>query len=238
MLWNIKMKIRCIIFDFDRTLINLTDFVDWEHARQLIIQTNLENGAPENLVRRYSDGSFYFLLNKMHEELLKSLPNKAEKIQTAVFNVLEESEAKGIKNSQLMPGCHETLQWLKNKGVKIGIASSNSDSVIKESLRLHKLNHFIDTIVGRDIHYRMKPHPDQFLSCMKKTGCKPKNSVAVGDSCWDIVAAKEAGMFAIGILTGISKRDELSVYKPEQIVKSLYELPNALITLDHSLASN
>ena len=233
-----RMKIRCVVFDFDRTLVNLTDFVDWEHARRLIIQTYLKNGAPENLVRRFSRGSFYLLLIKIHEGLLKCLPpNEAEKIQAAVFGVLEESEAEGAFNSQLMPGCPETLQWLKNKGVKIGIASSNSYRVIKEILRLHTLNPFIDALVARDIRYRMKPHPDQFLLCMKKIGCKSQNGVAVGDSRWDIVAAKEAGMFAIGILTGLTGREELLAVGPDKIIRSLHELPDALITLDSSLAS-
>ena len=230
------MKINCVVFDFDRTLMNLTDFVDWKYARQLILQTYRNNGAPENLVKQFHKGSFYLLLIKIPEELLKYLsPHEVKKIQSAVFAVLEESEAEGILNSELMPGCLDTLQWLTNKDIKIGIASSNSDSVIQEILRIHHINFLIKAIVARDIRYRMKPHPDQFLLCMKKIGCNSQHSIAVGDSRWDIIAAKEAGMFAIGVLTGLSGKEELLAVKPDRIIRSLYELPNLLITIDPSL---
>ena len=76
------LRIDCIVFDFDRTLVNLTDFVDWENARKLIIQTYSKHGAPKKIIRSFSKGSFYFLLIKIHEELLKYFPpSKIEKIK-------------------------------------------------------------------------------------------------------------------------------------------------------------
>jgi HAD superfamily hydrolase (TIGR01509 family) len=231
------MKLMCIIFDFDRTLVNLSNFVDWQQARKLIIQSYLKHGTPESLIIKLGKGGFYNLLVKMPEELLKYMPpQKVKKIQSVVYDVLGESEAKGIRSSELMPGCLEVLHWLKNKGIKIGIASSNSDRVIKEIVRLHNLKPFIDDIVARNILYRMKPNPDQFLLCIKKFGCKLQNSVVVGDSRWDMVAAKKAGIFAIGVSTGSATGEELLAVGSKKIIKSLYELPGVLLNLDPSLA--
>jgi len=230
------MKVRCVVFDFDLTLINLSEFVDWGRAQRLIIQTYLKYGISENLVRQHSQGGLLFLLDSVYEELLRRFSSdKAESIQAEAFKAVEECEAEGIFNAQLMPWCLEALRWLKDKGLKIGIVSSNSEGVINKILRLHGLDSFIDAVIARDICYRLKPHPDQFIACIKKIGCKPQNTVAVGDTSRDMIAAKEAGILAIGILTGLTNKEGLLAAGAAKIIRDLHELPEALSTLDPSL---
>ena len=230
------MKVICVIFDFDLTLMSLSDFVDWGRGRWLVIQTYLKHGVPENLVSQHSQGGLLSVLNGVYEELLRRFsPDEAESIQAEAFKALEECEAEGIFNARLMPGCLEALRWLKGKGLEIGIVSSNSEGVINDILRLHDLDSFIDAIVARDVRYRMKPHPDQFIACMKKMDCKPQNTVAVGDTSRDMMAAKEAGILAIGVLTGLTSEEELSAAGADKVVRDLHELPEVLLTLDPSL---
>lgn len=230
------MKVGCVVFDFDLTLVNLSEFVDWGRARWLIIQTYLKHGVPENIVRQHSQSGLLSMLNGVYKELLRRLsPDKAGKIQTEAFKALEECEAEGTFNARPMPGCLKALRWLKSKGIKIGIASSNSEEVVNEILRIHGLNSFIDVVIARDVRYRMKPHPDQFIACMKKIGCEPQNTVAVGDASRDMMAAKEAGILAIGVLTGLASKEEFSAAGADKIVRDLHELPEALLTLDPSL---
>lgn len=230
------MKVGCIIFDFDLTIVNLSDFVDWGRAQWLIIQTYLKHGVPENIVRQHSQGGLLSLLNGVYEELLRRFsPDGAESVQAEAFMALEECEAEGVFSARLMPGCLEALRWLKGKGVKIGIVSSNSGGVINEILKLHGLDSFIDVVVARDVRYKMKPHPDQFIACMKKMGCEPQNTVAVGDASRDMIAAKEAGILAIGVLTGLASKEEFSASGAAKIIRDLHELPENLLTLDPSL---
>jgi len=230
------MKVRCVVFDFDFTLINLSEFVDWGRAQRLIIQTYLKYGVSENLVRQHSQGGLLFLLDGVYEELLRRFSSdEAKSIQAEAFEAMEECEAEGISNAQLMPGCLEALRWLKGEGLKIGIVSSNSEGVINKILRLHSLVSFIDAIIARDIRYRLKPHPDQFIACMKKMGCEPQNTVAVGDTSRDVVAAKEGGILAIGILTGLTNKEGLLAAGAAKIIRDLHELPGALLALDPSL---
>ena len=243
MLWRCDvevsgMEIRCVLFDFDCTLVNLTPFVDWGRARRLIVQAYRKQGVPGHLVKRYGGGSLFLMLTRIYDEMLMRLsPDKAREIQVAAFDALEECEAEGTYNAQSMPGCLKTIQWLKSHSVKVGIVSSNSGRVIVEILSLHGLNPFVDAIAARDARYRMKPYPDQFLLCMKKLGYKPRNSVAVGDSRWDMVAAKEAGILSIGLLTGSTGREELSAAGADEVIGGLHELPEALSALDPSLLS-
>ncbi len=232
------MKIGCVIFDLDRTLVNLTDFVDWGRAEELIIQAYLKEGIPKNLMKPFSGKGLIPLLIGMNEELLKIFPRKrAEGIRAKAYGILEKYELEGVPSTQLMPGCHQVLRWLKGHGVRKGIVSFNSGSVVHKILNLHNLNSFIDAVVARNIRYRMKPHPDQFLLCLEKLSCKPENGVAVGDSPWDMTAAKKAKILPIGILTGLTSRGELLTAGANMIIENLWKLPDALLALDSSLSS-
>lgn len=230
------MKIECVVFDFDRTLVNLTKFVDWGRVRRLSIQTYLEQGVPESLVKQRSQDHLLTLLNKIYEEMLRIFPReKARKIQAVVYKAIEECETEGIFSAQVMSGCPEVLEWLSNRAVKIGIASFNSAEVVKEILRRRNLDSSFDAVVARDVEYRMKPNPDQLLLCVEKMGCKTRSSVAVGDSSRDVEAAKKAGILAIGVSTGSSGTEELLAAGAHRAIKSLQELPEVLLTLDPSL---
>jgi len=230
------LKIKCAVFDFDRTLVNLTDFVDWGRVRWLIIQTYLENGVPESLVKQHSQEHLLHFLNRIYEEVSRLFPrDKARKIQAAVYEAIEKCETEGILNAQLMPGCPEVLEWLKNRAVKIGIASFNSAKVVNETLKLRNLDSFFATVVARSIDHKMKPNPDQLLLCVEKMGCKTQNSVTVGDSSRDVKAAKRAGILAIGVSTGSSSTEELLAAGAHKTIRSLWELPEVLLTLDSSL---
>jgi HAD superfamily hydrolase (TIGR01549 family) len=237
MLRRLELKIRCVIFDFDCTLVNLTDFMDWGQAKRLVIQTYLSRGVPESVVKQHGEGGLLLpLLNGVYEELLRLFPSdEARKIQSAAYDVLEECEAEEIHNARIISGCLKALKWLKSRGVKIGIASSNSEKVVKQILKLHKLNSFIDVIVARNVNHKLKPHPDQFLLCLDKMGCKPQNSVAVGDGYGDMVAAKRAGISAIGVSTARSSMEKLAAAGADKLIKGLHELTEALLDLDPSL---
>ena len=230
------MEIKCVVFDFDRTLVNLTNFVDWDRVRWLIIQTYLEQGVPESLVKQHSQEHLLSFLSRIHEEMSRLFPyDKARKIQAAVYESIEKCETEGIFNAELMPGCREVLEWLRNRAVKIGIASFNSAKVVNETLKLRNLDSFFDAVVARSLDYRMKPNPDQLLLCVEKMSCKTQNSVAVGDSSRDVTAAKRAGILAIGVSTGSSSAEELLAAGAHKTIRSLRELPEVLLTLDPSL---
>lgn len=231
------MKIGCVIFDLDRTLVNLSDFVDWGRTRGLVVQAYLLEGVPENLIRRFRGKGLIPLLVNMNEELLKIFPReRAEEIQAKAYGSMEKRELEGVPSTQLMPGCPQVLHWLKGRGVKRGIVSFNSGLVVDKILNLHGLSLPVDAVVARDTRYRMKPHPDQFLLCLEKLGCKPENGIAVGDSPWDMTAAKEAKILPIGILTGSTSRGELLTAGANRVIRNLWELPDTLLALDPSLS--
>ena len=64
-------------------------------------------------------------------------------------------------------------------------------------------------IVTRDLVRHAKPDPDLFLAAAEKLGVDISNSVVVGDSIWDLLAARRARALGVGLLSGGYGREEL-----------------------------
>lgn len=64
-------------------------------------------------------------------------------------------------------------------------------------------------MVTRDLVRYAKPDPDLFLAAARLLGVDPRGAMVVGDSIWDLLAARRAGGLGIGVLSGGYGRDEL-----------------------------
>jgi phosphoglycolate phosphatase len=223
------LSVEGIVFDLDATLVNLGGFVNWRGAHMQVVQAYLEEGCLESMVSRCSESGLFSMLNLMRDELCATLPqDEAERIQGRVYGVLEAFESHGASQCHIMSGCYETLVWLKKNGVKMGVATSNSQSVAENILEINKLRPFFIAVVGRSPGLRMKPHPDQILACFERLGVDPRKGAVVGDSVRDVGAAKAAGIHSIAIPTHFTKREALEKAGADQIIEGLWELPNVL----------
>ncbi len=86
-------------------------------------------------------------------------------------------------------------------------------------------------VITRDQVARAKPDPDLFLAAAERLGVPIETSVVVGDSVWDMLAARRARALGVGLLSGGYGRDELEragayrVYEdPEDLLRHLDEV--------------
>ncbi len=211
-----------MLFDFDETLVNLDDFVDWEKAREAVVQAYLKGGIPNEIIMKYR--SSVRMLSELYEYVLRSYPHRVgNRIQNQASKALEKFEVQAAKKATLMPGAKDVLAWLKSKGVRIGIVSSNSPVAIEVALTRLSIFRFVDAIVGREFPLKMKPNPDEFRHCLRKLRCTPREAVGVGDRTYDVIGAKEVGIFSVAITTGKSTKEELTRCEPDRVIGSLYE---------------
>ena len=75
----------------------------------------------------------------------------------------------------------------------------------------HATKH-LDFIAGFDSGYGAKPDPEPLLAFATHVGLSPSQVAMVGDSTHDLVSAKRAGMYRIGVLTGMADYDDLAPY--------------------------
>ena len=107
-----------------------------------------------------------------------------------------------------LPGAAGLLASLSGHGIRWAIATSGLASTARPALRLLGLPD--DTpMVTRDMVAHAKPDPDLFLAAAALLDVEPRDAMVVGDSVWDLLAARRAGSLGIGLLSGGYGREEL-----------------------------
>jgi len=129
-----------------------------------------------------------------------------------------------------LPGARELLAALTGAGIKWAIATSGYAATARGALELLGLPG--DTpMVTRDLVRHAKPDPDLFLAAAALLEVRPRHAVVVGDSVWDLLAARRAGTLGVGLQSGGYGREELElagayrVYAdPAEMLARIYEL--------------
>lgn len=116
--------------------------------------------------------------------------------------------AKQIDSVRPLPGAVELLRRLTEWNVSWAIATSGRAESARPALRLLELPE--DTpMVTRDLVRYAKPDPDLFLGAASLLDIDPQHAMVVGDSVWDLLAARRAGALGIGLMSGGYGREEL-----------------------------
>ena len=123
----------------------------------------------------------------------------------------------------IKPGVKELLAFLKEKGAKIGLASSTRKSVVEEELTEAGIREYFQAVVGGDQVQHSKPEPDVFLKCAKELSVNPEEVYIIEDSYNGIRAAKKAGATAIMVPDLIMPDEEMKNLS-DYIMTSLSEV--------------
>lgn len=102
------------------------------------------------------------------------------------------------------------LAELRARGLRIGLATNDSEAAAERHLTLHGIRNFFDFVAGYDSGYGAKPAPGQLSAFARRFGLDPGRVAMVGDTPHDLEAARAAGMRRIGVLTGILGREALA----------------------------
>jgi phosphoglycolate phosphatase-like HAD superfamily hydrolase len=100
------------------------------------------------------------------------------------------------------------LAFLTEAGVPWSIATSGKADFARETVRALGVGPEV-TIITRDQVERAKPDPDLFLAAASSLKVDVQNTIVVGDSVWDLLAARRARALGVGLLSGGYGQDEL-----------------------------
>jgi pyrophosphatase PpaX len=122
-------------------------------------------------------------------------------------------------------GIDDVLVRLKDEGRRLGIVTAKRRATVDLAFKVLPLQHLFETVVGGDETERHKPDPAPLLLAAERLGVQPEECAYVGDSPFDIRAAKSAHMYAIAVTWGgIHDRDKLEAEEPDAIVDTAEEL--------------
>lgn len=190
------------LFDLDGTL------VDSVYQHVLAWREALESGgihlAVWRIHRQIGMSGGLFINALLRETGHTVSAEEAERLQ----QVHTEAFSRYASQVRPLPGAEELLAYLTNSGVPWAIATSGRMESASLSLKLLGLNEDVP-VITRDLVRHAKPDPDLFLAAAEKLGVEISDSVVVGDSIWDLLAARRARALGVGLLSGGYGREEL-----------------------------
>lgn len=209
-------KIKNIIFDFDGTLADTLEVI-LETMRLL----TKEFGLPE-----LTDEECKSVIGIKLEEAPKALWGDKAMSEEEFVDVYRRIFY-GIKDKmeiRCFPNVKETLQNLKNAGIKMAIASSRSRLSLDEYLERLGIRGYFDCIVGGDEVNEGKPSPETVNVILKKMHWNPEETMTVGDMGVDILMGKGANTKTCGVTYGNGTTKELSAAGADKIIDDFQNL--------------
>jgi pyrophosphatase PpaX len=202
-----------VLFDFDGTVVD----------SGAIILASMRHATREVLGRAYAD-----------EELLQAVGGPGLEAQMEAFAPDWVDELVRVYRAHNEPlheelvacvGMEDVLARLRDEGRRLGIVTAKRRSTVDLAFARLPLGHLFETIVGGDETEKHKPDPEPLLLATKRMRADPAQTAYVGDSPFDIRAAKAAGMHAIAVTWGrIHDRGRLEREEPDAIVATAEEL--------------
>jgi HAD superfamily hydrolase (TIGR01549 family) len=140
----------------------------------------------------------------------------------AIEETRGEEYAKLIGEVQPLDGAHELIADLKERGTTVVLASSSPQDELDRYLDLLEARELADSWTTKDDVEATKPAPDLVLAAREKAG--EGEAVMVGDTPWDIEAARRAGVETICVITGGYSEAELQEAGAVAVFESVEEL--------------
>ncbi|MHB8644110.1 MAG: HAD family hydrolase [Gaiellaceae bacterium] len=208
---------QALIFDLDGTL------VDTVYAHVFAWQRALdEAGLPIDgwRIHRRIGMSGGLFARAVAREIGRDLePDEVEAVQNRHGELFREL----LPHRRPLPGAVRLLAELREHGVPYAIGTSGRRPEIDESLAALGIADDVIVVERGDVR-RAKPEPDLFLTCAQRLGIEPGLCYVVGDAIWDLLAARRAGMFSVGLLSGGYGEDELERAGSYRVYRDAEEL--------------
>ncbi len=174
--------------------------------------------------RVFADAGHHFDRATLHAQVGKGsdnyvpslLPDSTEAEQEALGDahgrIYKEEYLPQVKP---FPGARDLLQRAKDAGKTVVLASSASREELDHYVELLEAADLLDATTSADDVGHSKPCPDIFEAALKSSGCaSPEAALVIGDTPFDIIAARRAGMDAVAVRSGRFSDEALDAERP------------------------
>jgi phosphoglycolate phosphatase len=212
------------IFDLDGTLVTFNlDIQEWRKVLiGLLERRGFDIGGLE-LTTPTQD-----ILDSARGQAGPRKPKVYESLRKEAFSILDSLELESVASATVFPDAVETLTYLKAKGIRLCIVTNSGRKAASESLKKSRLGSFFEFVLTRDDLETMKPRPDGLIEAVARLGVSPGDVLYVGDSRYDIMAAKQAGVRSVAVATGNYSTEKLKEMGADVVVTSLSQIRGVL----------
>ena len=209
---------KLIVFDLDGTLLNsledLADSANW------VLE---QHGFPTHPVDAYR----YFVgdgVRKLIERILPQEERTDARIEQCRQEFVAYYKVHMEDKTSVYEGITELLAELKNRGLKIAVATNKVHVAVAPLMAKYFPNIRFDAMIGQREGVPVKPTPQIMFDILKETGCEPSEALHVGDTATDMQLAHNAGVESVGVLWGYRPLEELQEAGAEHIIRKPEEL--------------
>jgi pyrophosphatase PpaX len=187
-----------VLFDFDGTVVDSGG----------IILASMRYATETVLLRRYSEQELMANVGGpgLEAQMEAFAPDRVDEL-VRVYRAHNE----GLHDQlEAFLGIEAALTKLKSEGRKLGLVTAKRRATVDLAFAHLPIAHFFDVVVGGDDTERHKPDPAPLLLGLERLGADAGDAAYVGDSPYDMQAAKAGGLFAVGVAWGrIHDKDAL-----------------------------
>lgn len=214
-------RCRLVVFDLDGTLVDSQATIV-TCAQAAFADLGLEPPPPD-AIRRIVGLS---LAHAMAVLLGRDDPAQAERLAEGYRQAFVAHRARPDFDEPLFEGAIEVLDTLAARDLALGIATGKAMRGLRHVLAHHRLEDRFVTLQTADLH-PSKPHPAMLEAAMRETGSAPHETLMIGDTSYDVLMARAAGVTAIGVAWGNHPVEELRLAGAAAVIDRFPEL------LDH-----
>ena len=208
------MRFRIVLFDLDGTLIDSGPIIlaSMQYAVRTVLGREI---PPDELGLSIGGQGIVAQMQAIDAEHAEALLETYKVHNDGLHESLEAFD----ELLSLLPG-------LAKQGRKLGIVTAKRHRTVGLALdRFPALAAAFDVVIAHEDTERHKPDPDPVLLAVERLGGQPDEAVYIGDSPFDIGAAKAAGVFAVAVgWGGIHTDERLLAEKPDALVRTPEEL--------------
>ena len=208
------------LFDFDGTLVDTTDLIyqSMRHATGEVLGREISRDVLMANVGQPLPRQMELLSAEHAEALLDSYRLHNEENHDALIREF--------------PGVEESLARLKAAGVRVGVVTSKRRFSVDMALKnFPGLGDVVDQWVTMEDTTEHKPRPEPLLKGLELLGNVPREQAAyVGDSPFDVAAAKAAGVESVAVSWGAFSEDALRAAEPDHLAPDLDAAVDVLLS--------
>jgi pyrophosphatase PpaX len=211
------VRFETVLFDLDGTLIDSGGLIlaSFRHATRSV----LGRVIPDEVLMANVGG------HGIQAQMRELDGERADEL----VRVYREHNQRLYRDVRAFPGVEALLERLSAQGRTLGVVTVKSRPTVELTFEVLPLERFFRTVVTGDDTELHKPHPEPLLLALERLGARPSSAAYVGDSPFDVRAAKRAGMAAMAVgWGGIHPRERLEAERPDAFVETPAELADVL----------
>jgi phosphoglycolate phosphatase len=212
--------LRAAIIDLDGTMLDTVD--DFTAALNGMLATMRQSAIHRDEVINYIGKGSEKLI---HDVLAARLPADAaqQAFDGACADYQEEYAKVNGLYATVYPDVEAGLVALRDMGLKLACVTNKPERFARALLERHGLIGYFDAVYGGDSLPRKKPDPLPMLTACATLGVTPAETVAIGDSENDLIAARAAGLASLTVPYGYNHGKPVQGLATDAIVRSILE---------------